>query len=213
MRRATLKEHGVWSCACCGVERVATAHQRLNKTCSKSCAMRLRAAAVKASIAAGEYTPPAQERLKCQQCRAEFMAYRSIGRRYCSYKCHLESGGAFRAGLAAKAATRVYGAKKDANHEELMAVLREMTPVFDFSAQGYGLPDGAAMVGGKVLLFDIKNPKTAYGRKGLNPTQRKWLANSRGGPLFLLYTVEQARAFASGILDGLKVFTPESVQP
>ena len=97
-----------------------------------------------------------------------------------------------------------YGAKKDANHTEIMNVLRVFCPVHDLSAFGMGLPDGLAWIKGAWQLFDIKNLKTAYGRRGLNPTQKKWIKNWKGGPVFLIHTVDEAQQFARGQFDGLK---------
>lgn len=145
----------------------------------------------------------------CQQCGISFRSSPSCNRQFCSYQCHLDSGGAQRAGQAAARATMKYGVKKDANHNELFAVLRQHCAVYDLSSAGFGLPDGIAWVDGKWHLFDVKNPKTGYGKRGLNPVQKKWLTQWNGGPVFLLYTAEDALNFATGKHDRLKVF-PEA---
>jgi hypothetical protein len=89
-----------------------------------------------------------------------------------------------------------YGAKKDANHKEIMAALRKYCHVYDMSHAGFGVPDGAAWIGNNTWqLFDIKNPLTGYGRRG---------NRQGGGPIFLIYTTEEAERFAKGELDGLK---------
>lgn len=147
----------------------------------------------------------------CDGCGVDFAHHACSERRYCSYPCFVKAGGPFRAGLAAAQAMRKYGAKKDANHAEIIAEMRKHCPgVYDMSDFGCGVPDGLAWVGeGDDIrnwswqLFDVKNPKTGYGRRGLNAIQRKWLSN-RGGPVYLIYTIEEARAFAKGRLDGLK---------
>lgn len=146
---------------------------------------------------------------KCLTCWVEFKSYPSSKRKYCSYKCHLDNGGAFKAGLAAAKATMKYGSKKDANHAEMFAVLRKHCAAYDVSTSGMGIPDGLAWINGAWHLFDIKNPKTGYGKRGLNPIQKKWLSQAHGGPIYLLYTVEDAERFATGKFDGLKFELPE----
>jgi hypothetical protein len=140
----------------------------------------------------------------CPQCAKTFDHARSTHRRFCSYQCHLDSGGAFRAGLASAKATMRYGAKKDANHAELLEEMRKHCPAYDLSTTGHGVPDGIAWVNESWQFFDIKNPKTAYGRRGLNNVQKKWIGQWQGGPVYLLYTVDEARRFALGQFDGLK---------
>jgi hypothetical protein len=87
-----------------------------------------------------------------------------------------------------------YGAKKDANHKEIMTAMKEHCPVWDMSHLGCGVPDGLAWVQNNTWqLFDIKNPKTTYGRKGLNERQKEWLGQwHHRGPVFLIRTVEEA---------------------
>lgn len=97
-----------------------------------------------------------------------------------------------------------YGPKKDANHNELMAEMRKYCAAYDMSTAGMGLPDGVAWINNAWHLFDIKNPKTGYGRRGLNKVQKKWLETWAGGPVYLIYTVEEASRFAQGNFDGIK---------
>jgi hypothetical protein len=140
----------------------------------------------------------------CGNCRQPFEGYRSIPRLYCSYGCFTASGGPFRAGMAAAKAKMKYGAKRDANHNELMAEIRRHCTAHDLSAAGCGIPDGMAWVGGAWHLFDIKNPRTGYGRRGLNTVQKKWVAQAKGGPVYLIYTLEEAQRFGRGEFDGLR---------
>lgn len=102
-----------------------------------------------------------------------------------------------------------YGAKKDANHNEIFDEIAKHAPVRDLSKAGFGVPDGLAWVCESWHLFDVKNPETSYGRKGLNQVQKKWAKDWRGGPVFLIYTAEEARKFATGDFDGLKRFPKE----
>ena len=103
-------------------------------------------------------------------------------------------------------AKKKYGAKKDANHSLIFGVIAAIAPVKDLSACGFGIPDGIAWVGGGWQFFDVKNAATAYGRRGLNDRQKKWAADWRGGPVFLIYTEEEAQRFARGNFDRLKKF-------
>lgn len=146
----------------------------------------------------------------CAICGNQFRVFPSSTKRYCSYECHLDSGGAFKAGMAAAKAIMKYGPKKDANHNELFDVLKKYCAVYDVSASGMGIPDGLAWVNNAWHLFDVKNPKTGYGKRGLNPVQKKWLSQAQGGPIYLLYTVEDAENFGCGRFEGLKFEVPDS---
>ena len=99
-----------------------------------------------------------------------------------------------------------YGPKKDANHNEVMNEMRKHCAVYDMSTAGMGLPDGLAWINGAWHLFDIKNPKTSYGRRGLNKVQKKWIEQWKGGPVYLIYTTEEAANFAQGKFEGIKFF-------
>lgn len=100
----------------------------------------------------------------------------------------------------------MYGPKKDANHNDVVAAMREVNDsVRDTSSLGRGMPDGLIWINGGWQLFDIKNPKTGYGRRGLNKTQKKWIGQRKGGPVYLIYNEEEGRRFAAGDLTGLKM--------
>jgi len=101
-----------------------------------------------------------------------------------------------------------YGAKKDANHKEIIEEMRRHCAVHDLSSFGGGLPDGIAWIGEAWHLFDVKNPKTGYGRRGLNEVQKKWVGQWQGGPVYLIYTVEEAARFALGNFSGIKFVAP-----
>lgn len=141
----------------------------------------------------------------CLQCGKAFAFSPSQdNRRFCSYQCHLGSGGAFRAGIAARKMTMKYGAKKDANHKVIFDEIRKTCLAHDLSSSGCGVPDGIAWVSGSWQFFDVKNPKTGYGKRGLNPIQKKWANQWQGGPVYLIYTEEEAARFSKGDFTGLK---------
>lgn len=103
-----------------------------------------------------------------------------------------------------------YGAKKDANHKEIFEAMRGVgVGVYDLSQLGGGVPDGVAWIANEWRLFEVKNPKTGYGRRGLNPIQKKWLSQWRGGPVYIVRSVEQALVFARGGLDQTECVTPD----
>lgn len=149
----------------------------------------------------------------CHHCQTEFRSSPSSNRKYCSYKCHLSSGGAKRAGDASTMAKLKYGAKKDANHNEIFDYLNALTAVKDLSNAGCGVPDGVAWVGNGWRLFDVKNPNTGYGRRGLNKRQKSWADDWRGGPVYLIYNLDDAARFARGDFASLKQYPePEASQ-
>jgi hypothetical protein len=118
----------------------------------------------------------------CLQCKKQFEHYKSRQKSYCSYKCHLDSGGALRAGTASKGAIMKYGVKKDANHNEIVDALEKAGAyVLDMSHVGRGFPDLIVGFKSETILMEIKNPKTSYGKKGLNKNQLKWKENWLGG--------------------------------
>lgn len=181
-------------CSHCGKE-FRCSHSNKKTTCSTECALQKR-------LAKRQYKT-------CLHCGNLFQYYQSQSKRYCTYKCHIESGGSFRAGLAASKAKMRYGAKRDANHDEVMTELRKHCAVYDLSNAGNGIPDGVAWINNAWHLFDIKNPKTAYGRRGLNPVQKKWISMWPGGPVYLIYSAEEAARFAQGDFSGIKFFRGE----
>lgn len=201
-------------CAVCNV--ALGPKRRHNKTCSRQCMMKLPNMRPKKQLVTAKsgreyrYNPrPRTPNIsKCGQCGQEYKASPSKDQKYCSYPCFLASGGAIRAGYAAAMAKSKYGAKKDANHNEIFEMIGKFTAVKDLSAVGCGVPDGIAWVNGGWQLFDVKNPKTGYGKRGLNARQKKWSDDWRGGPVYLLYTVEEALRFAKGDLENIKRHDP-----
>ncbi len=130
---------------------------------------------------------------KCLHCKNEFQHYKSRNQIYCSYDCHVASGGAWRAGLSAKEAILKYGAKKDANHNEVVNALKEAgASVIDMSHVGRGFPDLIVGFNSETLLVEIKNPKTSYGKKGLNKNQLKWREQWIGGTYCIVDSPEAA---------------------
>lgn len=131
----------------------------------------------------------------CLFCKKEFQFFKSrkVPQQYCSYQCHLNSGGAWRAGIASSKATMKYGAKKDANHNEVVDALKKAGAyVIDMSHVGCGFPDLIVGFQGKTMLMEIKNLKTSYGKKGLNKNQIKWKEQWTGGTYCVVTCPETA---------------------
>jgi hypothetical protein len=128
----------------------------------------------------------------CQQCGEGFHSYQPT-RKYCSLACYrkapqpayvprpLQEGGMRRA------------PRKDANHAVVVAALEAFgVSVIDTSSMGGGFPDLICGFAGQTILMEIKNPKTAYGRKGLNANQLRWKEDWKGGPYAVVTDVEGA---------------------
>jgi hypothetical protein len=103
----------------------------------------------------------------------------------------LASGGPIRAGLEAKRMARIYGAKKDANHAEIVDVIKKLNvPFIDMSALGCGVPDLVVENHGRLELWEIKNKRTSYGKRGLSKNQKAWAAKWTGSKVVLIHCVD-----------------------
>lgn len=98
-----------------------------------------------------------------------------------------------------------YGAKKDANHGEIVAAFQKLgAAVLDLSSMGCGVPDLLVCCGGTARFVDVKNPTTSYGKRGLNKRQREWASEWKGGPVYLVSSVDDAVNLVSGNLASVK---------
>lgn len=180
-----------------------TAHERRKKFCSIACK------ALAGRALRGAANPNWRGGTKCQQCGAVFVANDCSKRRrkFCSYECHLASGGAIRAGLRAAEMARKYGAKKDANHVPIVDLLRKCgVPHIDVSGIGCGMPDLVVNIRDRFELWEIKNRKTSYGRKGLSKNQKAWADGWRGSPVYVIHDVDEALRFINGDLAGIESY-------
>lgn len=100
-----------------------------------------------------------------------------------------------------------YGQKKDANHREMLAELDRLDICYiDMSVIGGGCPDVLIAVDGKWQLVEIKNPNTGYGRRGLNKNQKRWAEDWKGGPVYVIDSVEKMTRFVSGDTEGIYAY-------
>lgn len=145
--------------------------------------------------------------LTCFHCFKHYHSYNKK-RQYCSLSCSYASGSSWRAGMAANEMRKKYGHKKDANHDEIVAIIRKAGIAFyDFSSLGNGIPDGIVWVNNSWQLIEIKNLKTAYGKRGLNKNQKKWISQWNGGPVYILHNIDEAILLIQGKLDKLISFS------
>lgn len=112
-----------------------------------------------------------------------------------------------RAGFSAARLRMIYGAKKDSNHKEIVQILQlNGAQVYDLSSAGCGIPDLLVWIREGWHLVEVKNLKNSYGRRGLNPIQKKWISQWKGGPVYILTNIDEAAKFAKGDLDGINLF-------
>ena len=103
--------------------------------------------------------------------------------------------------------TRKYGAKKDANHKDILNAFKVRgSAVLDMSAMGNGVPDLCVWCKDRWYLVDIKNPNTGYGKRGLNERQKEWASAWKGGPVYLISTEAEVERMVAGDMAGLKRF-------
>ena len=80
-----------------------------------------------------------------------------------------------------------YARRVDLNQKEIVAALRGAGATVKVTHQPFDLQIWAA--NGKSLMMEIKNPQTAYGRKGLNGKQ---LEEAQGLPVAMVDSVDAA---------------------
>ncbi len=113
-------------------------------------------------------------------CGTPVVTYRKH-KRFCSWACssrgQRHSGGA---------------GPKDSNHDVIVAALRAAgVAVAETHRLGGGFPDLMVARGELVVLIEIKNPHTGYGRRGLGVNQRRF---AETWPVAVAYNPAQALA-------------------
>jgi Holliday junction resolvase/endogenous inhibitor of DNA gyrase (YacG/DUF329 family) len=179
------KVFGLWHCQQCGIAKTATVHQKRKKYCSNKCV----SIAYKSRMLGennGNYSNAGNK--ICKVCEIKFKHY-SKTRQYCSLKCRdVEGNEALR-----------HNARKDANHNEIVEILEKGGVVVrDTSKLMRGFPDLLAWHMDQWHLIEIKNPNTAYGKKGLSRLQQEFATTWKGGPVFIMRTAEDANKFIIG---------------
>jgi hypothetical protein len=180
------EKYGTWKCRVCETIAPATVHQKRKTYCSKGCMASDYKVIFKGSLNPN-YSNAGYH--ACLICNIKFKSYQK-NRKFCSLKCR-----------------NVYGlspamrnnARKDNNHNMIVDILKKGGVVVkDLSKAMNGIPDILVWHFEKWHLIEIKNPKTDYGKKGLNPKQQKWAEEWRGGPVFIIRTEDDANKFLIG---------------
>jgi len=79
-----------------------------------------------------------------------------------------------------------YARRVDANQAEIVAALRKEGAKVKIVHQPYDLQ---VWIGDRTMYVEVKNAKTAYGRKGLNAKQAE---EAQGLPVYMADSVESA---------------------
>lgn len=158
-------------CETCGkTMRVKPFRLDSTKYCSRPCM-----AVGYARRMVGAENPNFRDRLRrrqCGHCGRSITGYMDT-LKYCSRRCKHESE-SFRDQMRLKG-------RKDLNHDVIANAFEQMyCPVLDLSKVGRGMPDLLVLCGTVWHLVEIKNPDTAYGRKGLNKRQQEFKDKVQG---------------------------------
>ena len=101
---------------------------------------------------------------------------------------------------------------KDHNHDELVAYLNRIgCKVIDMSGVGDKFPDLLVLCS-ELLIVEVKNLKTGYGRRGLNDGQREFATwwTIEGGKVYVIHNTADCLTLVSEDRDSL-AFKPTSV--
>ena len=79
-----------------------------------------------------------------------------------------------------------YARRVDANQAEIVAALRKAGAKVKIVHQPYDLQ---VWIGDRTMYIEVKNPKTGYGRKGMNAKQAE---EAQGLPVYMADSVESA---------------------
>jgi endogenous inhibitor of DNA gyrase (YacG/DUF329 family) len=180
------KPFGIWKCKTCQKEARATIHQLRKTYCSNACMSQ----DYKVRLL-GQNNPHYSDASKriCEICQKTYKSYQKTTR-FCSMGCRDKNG--LSAGMR-------HNAKKDDNHNEIVGYLEAGGAfVIDCSKMMHGMSDLLVWHIEQWHLVEIKNPKTSYGKKGLNPSQMKFANNWQGGPVYIVRTKEDVDSFLIG---------------
>jgi endogenous inhibitor of DNA gyrase (YacG/DUF329 family) len=178
------KKFGIWRCKTCNKEARATVHQLRKTYCSSACM----ALDYKTRLS-GENNPRYKNAAEktCLSCGKIYKSYQK-DRKFCSHECYNKENFHL----------RTY-AKKDANHNMLVEILQSGgASVKDMSKMAGGFPDILVWYLEEWHLIEIKNPKTHYGKQGLNKLQKQFAEGWNGGAVFVFKTEDDAKNFLAG---------------
>src|SRR5690606_16170087 len=86
--------------------------------------------------------------------------------------------------------------RRDGNHAELVAMFKQLgCSVAELTDTGVpGWPDIIVGLCGTNRIVELKNPDTAYGRRGLNDNQSAFARDWRGDRVWVASTTDEAIA-------------------
>ena len=120
----------------------------------------------------------------CRHCNNQFSSYYKK-RDFCSRKCSTDAW--------TQSMPKGIRCRLDNNHKEVVdALIAAGAKVMDASAVGRGFPDIVVLYKDRIMLMEIKNPNTAYGRAGLNKLQQKFHKRFESWPISMVDGVEAA---------------------
>jgi len=154
--------------------------------------------------------PRRQVGVTCKTCDKVFgvPVSRKNKRMYCSVECSHAAGTPQKAGRAGfRSRSRSGKVKADLNQKEIVDAFIQMgAQVMEMHNMGGGFPDLVVCIGGISHLVEVKNRATSYGKRGLNPLQKEFAEQWQGGPVYLVYTVEDAANLVGGRFDAVQSF-------
>lgn len=87
------------------------------------------------------------------------------------------------------------GKKKDSNHQPIAQAFEDAGAIcLDLSDKGGGYPDLLVCFQERMFFVEVKNPKTSYGRRGLNKHQVKFRERYNILPYFVVKTADEAQS-------------------
>lgn len=164
-------------CAICG--KVFYSYTKTQQYCSDVC--KGRAPKNLAHVATMKRSPAIPHTRNCPNCGTSFTTPKEDRRKYCSRQC------------AKEVAMRPKVHNVDKNQQSIVEKLRDVgASVISTAHMGYGFPDLVVGFRGKNFLFEVKNPDTRYGKKGMSETQKTWAQQWTGGSVIVIYTIDDA---------------------
>jgi hypothetical protein len=122
----------------------------------------------------------------CRRCGVEILSYQT-NRLYCSRQCYEGDS---------RTMTR-RACRKDKNHGEIVTAFKKLQcRVIDLSTQGKGVPDLLVGVHETWHMVEVKNPKQAYGRRGLSQRQQRF-DDATGGTVSVVRTLDDVLALVT----------------
>jgi hypothetical protein len=131
------------------------------------------------------------ERLHCEHCQHPIASFHKT-RRFCSWRCFVNSGTARRNAMR-NGRLSGSGGNLDRNHHAIVEVLRKYgASVYSLAHVGGGCPDILVGFRRQDFLLEIKNPESRYGKKGFNELQQEFASTWRGSKVLIVRTPLEA---------------------